>query len=129
MSAFIVSPYHIDAIVSWCMFDRVPVFPATVTPASLARQLFDANVDSVDFRYREKNPREYTFTHRPEAQRLSPAQIIKACDCLMYQSCEVPNWEETRAHDALLKIINHAARSGPDYDAAAWALEEVTSCA
>lgn len=129
MSAFVVSHYHVDALVSWAMAHRAPAFPRGVTPASLGSLLHEFNCLSVESRYDTTVPRDYKFTHRPEAERLSPVAILKACDCLEYQSCELSDWADTQAADMLDRIRRCAVSLLPGYDDAAWALDEVTSCA
>lgn len=129
MSAFVVSHYHIDALVSWAMAHRASAFPRGVTPASLGSLLFEFNCLSVEARYDEHVPRDYRFTHRPEAARLSPVQILKACDCLEYQSCELSDWANTDARMLLDRIRSCAVHSLPGYDDAEWCMREVESCA
>lgn len=51
---------------------------------------------------------------------LTPVQVIKACDCLEYQSCEHPEWEQSEACK-LLKAIREAAIGAlPGYSEAEW---------
>ena len=120
MSAFIVSHHHIDVIVSWavahCMRDE--------DPQKLGELLYGANVDSVNHRYSEDNPRDYIYTRVP-VPGVSAVQIIKACDCLDYQCCEVPDWHQgNRAYDALHSIRWQAIAALPGYHEARWSLDE-----
>ena len=123
MSAFIVSPHHIDTLVSWavanCLYglnDR--------SPQELAEILYNANVDSVDYRYNETNRRDYKFCSLP-LRGLTCVQIIKACDCLDYQCCEVPDWGPKHlAYNVIRTIREEAIRRLPGYSQAKWALDE-----
>jgi len=123
MSAFIVPHAHIDALVSWAVHHRVPLFPAGITPAVVAAFLFEENCRSVDYRYGEVNPRDYRYENRPGARELSPVQILKACNCLEYQSCEHPDWEDSRARACLASIRAQAVRMLPGYEDADWTLD------
>ena len=124
MSAFIVPDYHLDCLVSWAVAHRVEIFPRGATPLSVAQELYEENCRSVDYRYTEVNERSYRFTSRPEAARLSPVQVLKACDCLEYQSCEHPGWTDSRAVDILYRIRGTAIRLLPGYEQAAWTLNK-----
>lgn len=124
MSAFIVSDCHIDVLVSWAMDHKAGAFPKLTGPAQLGALLHEENCKSVDYRYDEANPRDYRFTYRPEARALSAVQIIKACHCLGYQSCEHPGWPESLACSLLKQIEGHAVSRLPGYEEARWSLDE-----
>ena len=123
MSAFVVPHAHIDALVSWAVHHRVPLFPAPATPASVAAELFEENCRSVDHRYAEVNARDYRYTARAGARELSPVQVLKACNCLEYQSCEHPGWEDSQARANLEVIRAYAVRQLPGYEDADWTLD------
>jgi len=123
MSAFIVSTYHINALVSFATSPgtipahaRDPVqyiFNGALLylrPQHAASVLYAQNVRSVNARYRENEPdREIHFT-RINTSHLTPADIVKACDCLSYQSCETDDWEMTEAYVILDAIRTRAVR-------------------
>jgi len=61
----------------------------------IGQKLLDENYRSVNYRYSEEvaTP-EFKFT----IVEVTPAQIIRACNCYNYQTCETPDWEQTEAH-------------------------------
>jgi hypothetical protein len=141
MSAFIVSDYHINALVTWAAnrhaFNAVTYYWAGRSrdvrsdPQRIANVLYAENVRSVNARYDDAEPAHgfnYVGTGRTglSAYRLSPVQIIKACHCLAYQSCETSDWEDTEAFAILRGIEDAAVRSLAGYDEADWCLEEPT---
>lgn len=111
MSAFIVNDYHINALVSYgaqqgtsfywkgkrFAFDRE-------TAPELAAELYSENVRSVNSRYSERNRRKGFNFQRVLIDDLEPADIICACDCLRYQSCETSNYDRTLARAATVAI-------------------------
>ena len=104
MSAFIVNDYHINALVSYgaqqgtgfywkgkrFKFDRE-------TCPILAAELYSENVRSVNSRYNERRRRKGFVFNRVVIDHLSPSDIVSACDCLRYQSCETSDYERTLA--------------------------------
>jgi hypothetical protein len=147
MSAWIVSPYHVNALVTWAMHHKVAYehggVVIHVSPAT-AKILMDENVRSVNYRYSETNDNTYTFQVEPAALKLTPVEIVKSCSCLDYQSCETEDYDTTEA-----KVINTAIQIAalrlivsvpelvasklagkdidfatlPGYEAASWGLE------
>ena len=118
MSAFIVNDYHINALTSFAVRHDVSfywkgqryVFNRD-TAHQLAEELYSENVRSVNARYNERTRRKgFTFT-RVLIDHLDPEDIIRACDCLRYQSCETNNYDRTLARAATNAIreeaINH----------------------
>jgi hypothetical protein len=47
-------------------------------------------------------------------------QVLKACNCLEYQSCEHPGWEASEAHAFLQALKDKAVRALPGYETARW---------
>lgn len=117
MSAFIVNDYHINALVTygvqrkaeyWTGKERV--YFSEDTAWALASKLYRANVQSVNRRYKERT-RSTGFKYTPvNISQLSPADIVKACDCLDYQSCERLEWDRSQARKALQAIREEAIR-------------------
>jgi len=52
--------------------------------------------------------------------RVEPIDILKACDCLEYQSCETEDYRETSAYKVLELIRGSAISLLPGYEDAAW---------
>ena len=117
MSAFIVNDYHINALVTyglqakaeyWTGKERVRFSEDTAW--ALASKLYRANVKSVNFRYGDRN-RTTGFKYAPvKISHLSAADIVKACDCLDYQSCELASWDRSEARKILQAIREEAVR-------------------
>lgn len=143
MSAFLVSKHHIDALVTaaqhgpsgqrldhWTPVKLGQLDP-TAYPDLVGRALWLENVASLEYRYPgavdewEEAAAEaavYHFTARPIP--LTLVEAIKAADCLDYQSCEHPTWEESDACKFLLTLKARLASSIPGYsDAQGWSID------
>lgn len=117
MSAFIVNPTHLSAIVRWACLNNVSGVPGQ--EQEKVDLLHAENVKSVNYRYKEQTE-PYTISYNAFAPELTPVQVIKACQCLDYQSCEHPEWEKSAACALLKTISDQAISKLPGYDAAAW---------
>ena len=83
---------------------------ATLTEETVARVgqvLWDENVKSVNYRYDEYRPAE-SYHYKPFPVSLTPANVLGLINCLSYQSCEHPEWEDSEAY-AILQSIKAAA--------------------
>ena len=136
MSAFIVNPNHISALVRWACRDRVNVFygspPRRLDIAGSEQEICDIllaeNIASYNFRYKESVQEKMVYD--AFATSLRPIDVIKACHCLEYQSCEHDDWESSTAKAIVTAIAGAASRALPGYDDAPWeikAKQEVTS--
>ena len=127
MSCFVVPDYHVDVLVSWAVLHKAPAFIEGLDPRRLAACLARANRIAYRARYGEQCEEPEPYRHR-DAQRLSFAQVVKACDCLDYQCSDWSEWEGSTAQRALTRIREHAVRLAlPGYDEAAWSLDEVSA--
>lgn len=136
MSAYIVSDHHINTLVSWATGrhgnDAVRYYWGNRSrdvrhegAKRIASVLYSQNVRSVNFLYDDKeDPNTFVFKHVPFVLDLAPVQIIKACHCLAYQSCETSDWQETEAYAILKAIESAAVHSLPGYDDADWELRQ-----
>lgn len=118
MSAFLVDDYHINALVSWA-YARNGHKAVTYywsgsrrdirhDPRRVASVMFAENVRSVNARYQESDP-AHGFTYRHVMTgRFSAADIVNACRCLSYQSCEADGWQDSEAY-AVIEAIKDAA--------------------
>lgn len=91
-------------------------------------ELWRENARSVAYRYREDeipapdaprawlDPRAARFTHREDFT----ARVVKAVSCYVYQSCEHPGWDSSRAKAWCDALIMAAAHELPGYEAADW---------
>lgn len=129
MSAFIVNPNHISALVRWACRARVSVFygnPSCRLHIAGNEQetcdiLLAENVASYNYRYKETV--EEQMVYDPCATSLRPIDVIKACHCLEYQSCEHDGWEASTAKAILSSIEGAASRALPGYDDAPWEIK------
>lgn len=118
MSAFIVNDYHINALVSYGIAHKAQLYTKDGweyfnedTAWALASRLYRANVCSVNRRYKERNRTNGFKFQSVDVSGLTAADIVKACDCLEYQSREVGTWERSRARKTLQAIREEAVRA------------------
>lgn len=129
MSAFQVSDRHIDALLTWVIETPQYQAPRKVAgmtvydqPDLIGQILVEANNNSVNSRYNDNTePHEYKFRHFKRV--LSPVEVIKACDCLAYQSCEFDGWKESKAAKILHDIREGAINMLDGYKSASWSIE------
>jgi hypothetical protein len=92
----------------------------------LAQVLANANLESVKARYPNdtegnrpgpiglESDLEYVLLCRQQARyrlhEVTPMQVIAGCHDLEYQSCEVEDWQSSRARLWLLEIVDTASR-------------------
>lgn len=141
MSAFLVSKKHIDFLVSaaylWGRTNLSRYLPCgaefkDVTCDDVGRLLWRENVRSVAHRY---GPGQFdlvpgasdraidTYRHAFDLQAPHQAvKVIKAIQCLEYQSCEHDGWEQSAAHVFCRNLLSEAIRNLPGYDAAPWGI-------
>jgi hypothetical protein len=132
MSAFIVSDYHINTLVSYGVMKSAQFWNAKErrweyfnedTAQVMAALLYRANVCSVNRRYGERTRTTGFQYKRVNVLSIQPADIVKACDCLDYQSCETKTWENSRARKAL-QAIRESAIQALTAGSQAWELRE-----
>jgi hypothetical protein len=139
MSAYFVNKAHIDYLVdavicfdvrwSW---NGQHVVGREDDPNRIGQSLWSENILSLNARYpgfchemEEADAENYQYTHHslPRcAPYATPAalQVIKACSCLAYQSCEHKEWEASEANAILDAIISYAIHKVPGYEEAEW---------
>jgi hypothetical protein len=52
-------------------------------------------------------------------------QVLKACACYAYQSCEHSGWEASEAHAFIQALKDKAVRTLPGYGDAVWGAPDV----
>ena len=129
MSAFQVSSSHIASILAaWAAIGvRAPSALGFVpsdadTWVPTFDKLATVNAASVGYRYREECapvPAPARLLTFPAPDRMT---AIKAIDCLVYQSCERPDWEGCAVDVALQRVKAALVASLPGYDAAPWSI-------
>lgn len=126
MSCFIVTPSHVSALVRWACRNGVSVYHSNPSRrldiAGNEQETCDIllveNVASFNYRYKETV--EEAMVYDTFATSLRPIDVIKACHCLEYQSCEHPQWESSTAKAIVNAIVDAASRALPGYDDAPW---------
>ena len=130
MSAFVVSDSHINAIVRWSCEHNITIwhgnpsnkFSVAGNEQQTAELLFAENVKSVNYRYKESSDTT-GIIYDLFAPTLLPIEVIKACDCLEYQSCEHPEWDESLACKLLKEIQRTAITGLAGYGKARWEIK------
>lgn len=122
MSAFLVTREHIDLIVSAVeAWDRFKGFGDL---EELGQTLWQENARSVAYRYPNHPAPVVRYELRPGRYPApDPVVVLKQIACLRYQSCERPDWEESRACKLLGSIEGLAISQLPGYDAAPWGID------
>jgi hypothetical protein len=90
-----------------------------LTPNEIGQILLDENVRSASARYPNESidslpgpcdkSRVLAYRFQPVAHQLA-AWVVKACDCVRYQSCETDDYEDTLAYKVLDAIREAAIR-------------------
>lgn len=128
MSAFIVSPKHIDALLNFANRDsdhsRVTLTDGRVLRFNqiddlnfAAELLTRQNYASVNYRYQGDTPvpaASFNFLR----QAFTPCEILLACDGYDYQACETEGYFESDAAKIVNGVRRCAIRALPEYQAA-----------
>ena len=136
MSCFVVSDYHVSALVAWAIRQGLDL---DASPDAVAHVLASANRRAYSERYAGRYDSElvaFGGLDRSAGADLVPVAIVKACDCLDYQASDWSRWDDSDA-SGYLAVIRRAAvtladpaaaaasgRALPGYHAAAWELHE-----
>jgi hypothetical protein len=121
MSAFLCTQTHISCVVN-AINVRVDLH---MSGGELFTLLANGNAASVDCRYDEMTSSLEVSGYRYDPMaKVSAVEALKAVHCLRYQSCEVPDYTNTPAGQALDKIESGIIRRLPGYEQAAWGIED-----
>lgn len=132
MSAFLCSDKHINTLVCFASDNRLtagygnPTHIHVVYGAeqATAELLLAENLHSVSHRYKtEPHADDAAITYNPKTPRVTPIEILKACQCLAYQCDESPTWGRSAAKALLWRIKDKAIDLLPGYDEAPWGVE------
>jgi len=136
MSAFIVSPDHINVIVSyfveasiedrlWYELNGEYGYMSKEDAPKIAQALYNENLRSVNARYTEQTEHDYLFEFIPTAKtQYAVGEIAQALNCLEYQSCETDDYHSTDAYKLLNSMRKHLLRKISE--AEGWDLWEIT---
>lgn len=138
MSCFVVSDYHVSALVAWAFANGADL---DASPDATAHGLASANRAAFAERYEGRYQDEiipFGGLDYSAGLDLAPVAIVKACDCLAYQCSDWTAWDQSDACLDLGEIRQVAMqltrgpwspsepddnRPLPGYDAAAWSLD------
>lgn len=138
MSAFICNNEHINAMLQAAFSTKALPWPPSYyweengkaesrcirrTDQAIGQKLVNENFASVNYRYQE-NRIAYVFQVLPFQKRYPLVQLLKACNCYIYQACEHPEWEESEAHAIVKALKARAIVRLPGYDEAMWEVLE-----
>jgi len=131
MSAFIVNEYHISQLIKYGSFRDASMcvkgkFDRSINgnEQALMAMLVNANFESVNHRYKENTP-PMPGEYCPDFDRvLSPIQVIKACDCYDYQSCEIESYSTSDAAKTIDSIRGMAISKLQGYEDVEWEIKE-----
>lgn len=115
MSAYRVRPAHISVLVNALAYYQV-LDPAKSTAAdyrAVGQDLWRENVRSVNFRYVERKRAGHYLLETTEAP-LHPVAVLAAVHGYVYQSCEHPTWEKSRAHQLIEALKEAIAQRHPE---------------
>ena len=120
MSAFVCEEDLFDALATYARLARISYYfngnrHDMQDAKRIAQVLLDENQRSVNYRYRETDAAP-AYTYRLYSGIMKPVQILKAANCLEYQSCETDDWDKSEAKQILEAIVAHAIRSLPGYE-------------
>lgn len=107
----------------------------TEAAADVANLLWRENMRSVSARYPNESSGTLPGGGDNEAvtaadfqhcfDRIEPVQVLKACDCFAYQSCESDDWEETEVFSIVEALRSRAISALPGYDDAIWGAPQI----
>jgi hypothetical protein len=126
VSAWICSRAHIAAIVE-AYREHCKPDASNQELSELGADLWEENWESVAYRYAHRDdngPKPVYGAHQKPKRHYSPAEVAKALRCLEYQSCEHPDWEESKARRVLRQIAWDLLHKLPGYDAAPWGIDD-----
>ncbi len=126
MSAFLVSDLHINVLVAWARREQLSWNTREgLTYEDVAQELRSENERSYNYRYQEDGHQPVKYESVALPMDVPAAAIIKMCDCYEYQSCEHPEWKESRARAIVGSIRQAAVCKLPGYREAPWGLDDL----
>lgn len=130
MSAYICSDKHIAAIAWTAARQHGPGSPRIDLNEYIDnfKKLYEANVQSVNYRYNETTDTACEASQIPTARKdkkwqltnYNEVQVMKLCHCWEYQSSELPNYEITKGYEVMQRALKNASQRLPGYDDAEW---------
>lgn len=145
MSAYVVDKTHIRYLIHAALHPSLEIFHTDKfrwfhnewhdisDPSKLGQMLWDENVKSVRYRYGEDRdlpgPVDQNFTYGrhkafPSSLEVKHIEVIKACNCYSYQSCEHDEWETSEAKAFIDALVIRVLYTLPGYEEAKWGAPE-----
>ena len=126
MSAWIVTRSHIDLLVNaakaWDQWGLLG------DPVEMGQTLWTENGRSVSYRYPDHPAPVLCYGLLPRVVHVpDPIVVLKSIGCLEYQSCERPDYYESRAYKLLRTLQSIVIVELPGYDAAPWGIDDPPS--
>jgi len=123
MSTPVVSKAQIDYILTAVKDFEVgsPSWHPYLTLDGIGDVLWQENQRSVN-RYSENNDAVPGYVYQQTKEPISPVQALKFIQCLMCQSCEMPDGELTEAAALLDRLQIDVIGCLPGYEEAAWSI-------
>jgi hypothetical protein len=87
---------------------------------SVAHRYSDPVEELPGDRYTEDGIMEADVAFQQATFSFDSLQVLKACNCLEYQSCEHDEWEVSEAYAFLQALKDKAVRALPGYESAQW---------
>ena len=129
MSCYQVSPAHIATILSsWAALGAYAPYVYGFDPANAETwgptfdRLATANAASVGARYSEACEAVPRPARLLTVAPVPPIAAIKLIDCLIYQSCDAPGWDDSETARVLERVKNALVAKLPGYGAAEWSI-------
>ena len=121
MSAFVVSNKHLNTIISYAI-EKEYFYGIDGSPEAMGEILFNENIRSVNYRYGDEIENNTYQFERVNVSEFTARGIIKLVKCLDYQSCECPDYEQTKAFKALRSLVWNLSSELPEEEGLPWAI-------
>lgn len=124
MSCFICNDLHISVLAHFAA--RFNCDGEKMTPKNIGLLLHSENVKSYNARY-EDDQQFYTYHHKSDIRAydyVPVVQVLKAAQCLAYQSCEHDGWQSSKAKRILDAIESKAIYQLPGYEDSDWEIKD-----
>ena len=98
-----------------------------ITPeilSNIGKEFLKLNIKSVNYRYSENTSNKYANSYKYKFRKVPIIQSLKSLHCLMYQSCEIPNYTKNKTYKKMKELekilVNSYIHSCKEYRDAAW---------
>lgn len=131
MSAFVCSDRHINALARAARESKTAIYTngkwweikSLEDQETIGKILTAENWKSVNARYNKKN-NPMGFNIIPDQRIYKPVEILKACNCYVYQACETDTWKNTLACKIITGIKESMIKKIEGYETADWEIQD-----